>query len=82
MDKTQRRLRWFGGVGLAAGLLLALAAPLGGAELAGMLRGYGVMLAGAALYLLAGQWLIGFSRERRATARATTEQVQHSTPQV
>lgn len=83
MLKSQRRLRWFGGLGLAAGLVLVLGAPIGGVELAGMLRGYGMMVAGAAVYLLAGQWLLRVTHGRRVGARAASEQLQrHITPQV
>lgn len=83
MIKSQRRLRWFGGLGLAAGVVLVLGAPIGGGELAGMLSGYGTMLAGAAVYLLAGQWLVRVSRGRRGGARTAAEHLQqHSTPQV
>lgn len=76
MIKSQRWLRWFGGLGLAAGLVLVLGAPIGGDELAGMLRGYGTMLAGAALYLLAGQWLLHVGRGRRMDSRKGSDPLQ------
>lgn len=68
MTESQRRLRRFGGMGLAAGLLFILGSPLSGDELVGLLRGYGTMLAFSAAYLLGGLWLLTTARGRR-TAR-------------
>lgn len=65
MTKSRHALRRFGGLGLAAGVLLIVVAPLAGTEFAALLRGYGVMLALSATYLLSGLWLVGVGRARR-----------------
>jgi drug/metabolite transporter (DMT)-like permease len=63
--ESQRRLRWFGVIALAFGVCLSVgAAPLGG-ELSGLMRGYGLMLAASAGYMLTGLWLLGVGRARR-----------------
>jgi uncharacterized membrane protein len=75
MSERRQRLQRFGFIGLAAGLLIALLAPLGGAELAPMLRGYGLILLGTALYLVAGLAIasrfgrVTVERERALAAR-------------
>lgn len=75
MSGRRHWLQRFGFIGLAAGLLLALLAPLSGAELAPMLRGYGLMLFGSAVYLVAGLEIakrsgrVTVERERGVAAR-------------
>ncbi len=65
MTNSSRGVRWFGGLGLASGALLSVAAPLAGTELADLLGGYGTMLALSAGYLLGGLWLLGLGHSRR-----------------
>jgi hypothetical protein len=75
MSERRHWLQRFGFIGLAAGLLLALLAPLAGAELAPMLRGYGLILLGTAIYLVAGLAIanrfgrVSVERERGVAAR-------------
>lgn len=69
MTKSSRRLRWYGGLGLVAGVLLIVAAPLAGAGISDLVRGYGTMLALSAAYLLAGEWLLALGRSRRGQAQ-------------
>ena len=75
MSERRHWLQRFGLIGLAVGLLLALLAPRGGVELAPMLRGYGLLLLGTALYLLAGLAIanrfggVTVERERGVAAR-------------
>ena len=53
MTQRRRRLQLVGALALGTGLVLAIAAPLAG-DLAGLLRGYSLMLAGSAAYLVVG----------------------------
>jgi hypothetical protein len=62
MTQRRRRLQFVGLLALGAGLVLAVAAPLAG-DLAGLLRGYSLMLAGSAAYLVIG---LQFLARRRA----------------
>jgi hypothetical protein len=62
MTQRRRRLQSVGLLALGAGLVLAIAAPLAG-DLAGLLRGYSLMLAGSAAYLVIG---LQFLARRRA----------------
>ncbi len=67
MTTSRRGLRIWGLLGLAVGLGLILAAPLAN-DLAGLLRGYGAMLAGSAAYMLAGLSILAWrSGHRRRT---------------
>jgi hypothetical protein len=62
MTQRRRRLQSVGLLALGAGLVVAIAAPLAG-DLAGLLRGYSLMLAGSAAYLVIG---LQFLARRRA----------------
>jgi hypothetical protein len=66
MTQRRRRLQSVGLLALGAGLVLAIAAPLAG-DLAGLLRGYSLMLAGSAAYLVIGLQLL--ARRRAPQAR-------------
>ena len=66
MAQRRRRLQSVGLLALGAGLVLAIAAPLAG-DLAGLLRGYSLMLAGSAAYLVIGLQLL--ARRRAPQAR-------------
>jgi hypothetical protein len=62
MKQRRRRLQLVGALALGTGLVLAIAAPLAG-DLAGLLRGYSLMLASSAAYLVVG---LQFLARRRA----------------
>jgi len=62
-------MRRYGSLGLGAGVLLIVAAPLAGPGISDLVRGYGVLLALSAAYLLAGEWLLTLARSRRGAAR-------------
>ena len=62
-------MRRYGSLGFYAGLLLIVAAPLAGAGISDLVRGYGTLLALSAAYLLAGEWLLTLARSRRDLAR-------------
>lgn len=54
MKKTHPAYWGFGLAGLATGVVLTAVGVLGADEIAGMASGYGIMVIGAAAYLLAG----------------------------
>jgi hypothetical protein len=62
MTTSSQRLQRFGVFGLFSGLLLVATATVFPGELSGMLRGYGLMLAASALYLLGGLRVIAWRR--------------------
>lgn len=79
MTTSRRGLRLFGLLGLAVGLGMIVAAPLA-TDLAGLLRGYGAMLAGSAAYMLTGLSILAWRSARRRTAvpSAARELAPHS----
>ena len=54
MKKKHSALSGFGLAGLATGVVLTAVGVLGADDIAGMAGGYGIMVIGAAVYLLAG----------------------------
>jgi hypothetical protein len=79
MTTSEHRLQRLGIVGLCAGLLLAATATVFAGELSGMLRGYGLMLAGSAVYLLGGLRLVAWRRGAvtRQTAASVSSDLVH-----
>lgn len=73
MSTSQRRLQRLGILGLAASMLLMASGVAFAGELSGLLSGYGLMLAGSALYLLVGVRLVAW--RRAAVAQQTTASV-------
>ncbi|HET8587532.1 MAG TPA: hypothetical protein VFM74_06605 [Candidatus Limnocylindria bacterium] len=71
MTTSQRRLQRIGVIGLAGGAILVATGGVFAGELSGLLRGYGLMLAGSAVYLVGGLRLVAWRESvvaRRASA--------------
>lgn len=81
MTTSSRRLLRLGAFGLIGGLLLVAMATIYAGELSGMLRGYGLMLAGSAVYLLGGLRLVAWRRgavTQRTVALVSSDLVHQS----
>ena len=76
MTTSRRGLRIFGLLGLGIGLGLIVAAPLAN-DLAGLMRGYGAMLAGSATYMLAGLSIVAWrsAHQRGAVVRGASPEL-------
>jgi hypothetical protein len=72
MNRTHSALWGFGMAGLATGIVLTAVGAIGAGDIAGLAGGYGVMLTGAAAYLMAGLKLRErLSRRTPAVATST-----------
>jgi hypothetical protein len=82
MSTSRHHLHWLGIFGLSTGMLLIAIATIFVGELTTMLRGYGLLLVGSAVYLLGGLWFMAWRRaaltQRAAAASVTTDLVRQS----
>jgi drug/metabolite transporter (DMT)-like permease len=82
MSTSRHHLHWLGIFGLVAGLLLVGIASIFVGELTAMLRGYGLLLTGSAVYLLGGLWFVAWRRaagtQRAAVTSVTKDLVRQS----